>query len=167
VGTVSLPGLLAMLGAVATASLFTVLSRKISSDFSPFERTYTMCALGAAVFSAAAFLQAGLHPQTLLAPLSDAGFWLSIFYLAVFSSVLAFGALNYATTHIRIAYTAIFANITTVISILAGVLILRENFGPFQIIGSLIIIACVCGVNLPAKLKPVVADMPDIEVPGL
>jgi drug/metabolite transporter (DMT)-like permease len=50
-------------------------------------------------------------------------------------------------TYLDVAKASIFANITTMISILAGVLILKESFGIYQVIGSIIIIASVYGVN--------------------
>ena len=151
-GTFSWIGFILLLGAVFSTSMYNVLSRKISGKFSAFERTYIMFALGCFAFTGIAILQSlGNFSEMIFIPLSDANFWLSILYLSAVSSVGAFLMLNYAMTYVDVAKTAIFANITTIISILAGVLILKESFGLFQIIGSLIIIATVYGVNRPVN----------------
>ena len=141
-------GLLLLLLAVCMGAMFNALSRKISVQFSAFERTYVMFALGSAVFTCIALIQsAGNMRDMLIAPLSRGDFWVSILFLAGLSSVGAFLMLNYAITHLDVARASIFANITTVITILAGVLILHENFGVYQVIGSAIIIAAAYGVN--------------------
>lgn len=147
-------GFVLLLGAVFAASMFNVLSRKISVQFTAFERTYVMFALGCATFATIALIQCwGNMQEMLIAPMLDSGFWISIIFLAGLSSVGAFLMLNYAVTHLDVVKAAIFANITTIISILAGVFILKESFGLYQVIGSIIIIASVYGVNRPAGTK--------------
>ena len=152
-GGSSLLGFLAIVGAVIAASLYNVLTRRISQDFSAFERTYAMFGLGTIVFVPISLIQAGANLQELSVPLTNMSFWVSILFLAGLSSVAAFLMLNYAMTHISVAKTSIFANITTIISIIAGVVVLHERFGLFQILGSLVIIACVYGVNKPVEFK--------------
>jgi drug/metabolite transporter (DMT)-like permease len=151
-GSFSWLGFILLLCAVCVGAMFNVLSRKISVQFSVFERTYVMFALGSAVFTCIALVQsAGNFGEMIIVPLSDGAFWVSIVYLAGLSSVGAFLMLNYAVTHLDIASASIFANITTVITILAGVLILHESFGIYQIIGSVIIILAAYGVNAKRK----------------
>jgi drug/metabolite transporter (DMT)-like permease len=151
-GSFSWLGFILLLCAVCVGAMFNVLSRKISVQFSPFERTYVMFALGSIVFTCIALVQsAGNFGEMIIVPLSEAQFWVSIIYLSGLSSVGAFLMLNYSVTHLDIASASIFANITTVITILAGVLILHENFGVYQVIGSLIIILAAYGVNAKRK----------------
>jgi drug/metabolite transporter (DMT)-like permease len=153
-GSFSWLGFLLLLVSVCAGTMFNVLSRRISVRFSPFERTYVMFALGSAVFTCIALIQsAGNFGQMVIVPLSDAKFWISIIYLAGLSSVGAFLMLNYSVTHLDIASASIFANITTVITILAGVLILNESFGIYQIIGSVVIILAAYGVNAKRKVN--------------
>ena len=151
-GSFSLPGLLLLLVSVCAGAMFNVLSRRISVQFSVFERTYVMFALGSAVFTCIALIQsAGNIREMILVPLGDAKFWIAILYLAGLSSVGSFLMLNFAVTHLDVASASIFANITTVITILAGVLILHESFGVYQIIGSVIIVLAAYGVNAKRK----------------
>ena len=151
-GNFSWIGFILLLGAVCSTSMFNVLSRKLSSEFSAFERTYIMFALGCITFVGIALVESmGNFQQLIVTPLMNTNFWISIFYLSALSSVGAFFMLNYAMTYLEVARTSIFANVTTIISILAGVIFLQESFGIFQLIGSVIILASVYGVNKKAK----------------
>lgn len=153
-GSFSWIGFVLLLVAVLAASMFNVLSKKISEEFTAFERTYVMFALGCVTFITIALIQSWDNiPQMILAPMSDAGFWLPVVYLAAVSSVGAFLMINYAMTYLDVAKASIFGNITTIISILAGVLILQESFSVYQAIGSIIIIASVYGVNRPLEIR--------------
>jgi drug/metabolite transporter (DMT)-like permease len=70
-------------------------------------------------------------------------FWGCIIYLAVASSVIAFMVLNYGSSHVSVSEASLFANLTTVISIVAGVIVLHETFTMQQVIGAVINIASV------------------------
>ncbi|MFA9380636.1 MAG: DMT family transporter [Acetanaerobacterium sp.] len=154
-GTFSLVGLMLLLGAVCTTSLYNVLSRKISNEFGTFERTYVMFGLGSITFTSIALIQSrSSFTELVIAPLCNPDFWVPVVFLAGASSVGAFLMLNYAMTHISVARASIFANMTTVISILAGVLILKESFGTYQVIGSAIVVVSAYCVNRPRKRNP-------------
>ena len=150
-GSFSWAGFGLLMGAVFSASVFNIISRKISVDFSAFERTYVMFALGSVAFLAIALIQSRSNLQELFfAPLTNLNFMIPIFFLAGLSSVGAFLMINYAMTYLDVSRIAIFGNITTVISILVGVIILKEHFGLYQMIGSIIIIGSVYVVNRPS-----------------
>ena len=150
-GTVSVLGTILLLAAAVSSSLFSVISRGSSKYFSAFERTYVMFALASVVFTGIALVQNRQDLSALLAPLSVPKFWVAALYLAVASSVCAFLLINYAMNHISVARAAIFANFATVISVPAGILIMRETFEPLQILGIVIIVVSVFGVSLPGK----------------
>ncbi|MPN14305.1 hypothetical protein SDC9_161631 [bioreactor metagenome] len=153
-GSFSWVGFALLLVAVFAAAMFNVLSRKMSQQFTAFERTYVMFALGCVTFTGIALIQSwGNIPEMILMPLQDARFWVSVVYLAAVSSVGAFLMINYAMTYLDVAKASIFGNITTIISILAGILILKESFSVYQVLGSIIIIASVYGVNRPMRIS--------------
>ncbi len=156
-------GIVLSLVAVCSAAMYGVLSRKISVQYSPIERTYIMFLLGSITFSVLGLIQCKNDSSLLLIPLRSADFWVSVLFLGGMSSVAAYLLINYAVTHISVARTSIFANITTVISIFAGVLILKEPFGLYQVIGSAIVILSAYFVNRPAgqkKIEPA-AELPE------
>jgi len=147
-GVIQLRGIFMLVLAVLSACGYNIIGRKISGDFTPFERTYVMFAMGSIFFVSSMLLgYRGALREAVFRPLCDPGFLLAIFYLAVVSSVLAFMALNYAITYLPVARSTTFANLTTVISIFAGVLFLGEPFGLVSLIGGLMIVAGVYGVN--------------------
>lgn len=137
----SLFGVFMLLLAVCSGALFYVFSKKASEYYNAIERTYAMFAIASVVFGVVALVQCrGDYEMMLLVPLKSTSFWGAILYLAVFSSVAAFVILNYASTYISVSEASIFANLTTVISIIAGVVILKESFSVQQMIGAVIII---------------------------
>lgn len=152
-GTVSVLGFVLLLGAVVTAVLYAIISRKTAEHFSPFERTYVMFALGSVAFTAMALVETKGNVAALAVPLSNPTFWLCILYLSVVSSLCAFTAINFAVGHISAGRAMIFSNFTCVISAVAGVLILKESFTPLQLVGVVIIIISVFGVSWPGTPK--------------
>lgn len=147
VGTFQWKGLLFLLGAVLSAALFSVQSRKIADQFTAFERTYVMFAVGTICFTVMALVQIGTEWTLWLTPLTAGGFWMSILYLSCVSSVGAFLLLNKALDVLDVARSLVFANVTTVISVLAGVFILREQFSLIQAVGIFMVLVGVYGVN--------------------
>lgn len=141
-------GFFLLLGAVASAAFFAALSRGISTYFSAFERTYVMFALGSAVFTAIALVQSGGDLTAVMDALSRPAFWGAVGYLAVISSVCAFLLINYALSYIPAGRALIFSNFTTVISVVAGILIMKDTFTLMQLVGIVIITASVFGVSM-------------------
>ena len=146
-GNISAKGFFLLLGAVVSAALFTILSRKTSEHFSAFERTYVMFLLGSAVFIPMAIFEHGSDLSLMLKPFSEPLFCISVLYLAVVSSVCAFLLINFALNHIPAGRALIFSNFTTVISVLAGIFIMGDSFSKIQLLGILIITVSVFGVS--------------------
>ncbi len=144
----NLYGILLLLGAVICAAFFNILSRSESGKFTPFERTYMMFLVGSVGFNIIAV--AVLRGDFLL-ELTDAAvsleFWGAIGFLAILSSIVAFMLYNYATTKISAVRAASFSNIITVVSVLAGIFIMKEHLSIPQLICCAAIILGVWGVN--------------------
>lgn len=147
-GAFSFAGMLLLLGAVISASVFNILSRECSSDFSAFERTYMMTLVGCVLFSLAAIIQNrnDLY-NSMIVPLGIRAIQTSILYLSLLSSVCAFMLLNYASTYLPVAKTSIFANVVTAVTVFAGIFLLNEAFTAFQLIGCIIIVISIYFVN--------------------
>lgn len=147
-GTVTPLGTLLLAGAVFAGSAFGLLSRKISGEFSSFERTYVMMVMGAVFFTALAFAENGADlPARIAETLSRPAFVGSILFLSVCCSCGAFLLINFAFSHISAARTTSFANLTTAVSVLAGIVILKESFAPIQLVAMACIVLGVFGVN--------------------
>lgn len=146
-GAVEPLGVVLLLGAVASAVVFNLMSRRLSGQFSALERTWVMMLVGAVVFTGLALRETRCDVHLLTAPLAESSFVAAILYLAGFSSVVAFLMLNYANTELPVAQATVFCNLTTVISLLAGVIFLGEPFGWVQLVASAVIVIGIWGVQ--------------------
>ena len=142
-------GTIFLLVAVFTGSLYNILSRKSSVNFSSAEITYFMMGTGAIIFSSIAFIIDLINGNVgnFLQPLLNTDFLFSITYLGILSSVVAFFSMNFALAILPASKASIFGNLSTVISIVAGVVILKESFYYYHLIGSITIITGIIGTN--------------------
>ena len=142
-------GTIFLLVTVLVASLYNILSRKSSVYFSSAEITYFMMGTGAVFFSIIALIIDIINGDlgTFFYPLLNMDFLLSIAYLGILSSVVAFFSMNFALANLPASKASIFGNLSTVISIIAGVVILKEAFYYYHVIGSITIISGIIGTN--------------------
>ena len=147
-GVITPLGVLCLFIAVVSCVAFNIFSRKISAEFTSFERTYAMTAVGAIVFNILALAESGGSVEAMLIPFKEPAFLVSVLYLGVLSSVVAFFLQNYSNTHLPVAKTSVFANISTVVSVLGGVIFLDEEFTLLSAVAVVMIIAGVTGVQL-------------------
>ena len=147
----SFVGTILLLGAVLSGTTFTVLSSKMSDEFSSFERTYVMFALGCVVFVVAGLVSAKFNMALFMEPLRHGKYLMSLGYLGIISSVLAFLSINYALTYVEVYVNGIMANFTPLVSVLAGVIIMHDIFTPIQVVGIILILISVVGVSFVQK----------------
>ena len=102
---------------------------------------------GAILFNLLFFFTSGFNLNQYLEPFNNNKILMAVLYLGVFSSVIAFFLVNYTLAKIKAAQSSVFANLTTIIAILAGVFFRGESFYWFQLIGGLMIISGVWGTN--------------------
>ncbi len=139
---------LAFLGlAVIAASMFHVLARKATQVVSPTSVTFVMVVLSGLVFSAVGIGESCVKGYAYLAPLANTEFLIAILFLSIFTVNIALFLMTYTVRHISASQNAMFANLVTVISIIAGAVFLKEQILLYQIIGSVMIIAGVWGAN--------------------
>ena len=140
-------GVVLLFGAVLTGVSFNIISRRISAQYSALERTYVMMLVAALCFTVLALFETRFDARILLAPLAHARFIIAILYISVVSSVLAFLMINYASNTLPVAKTTAFCNLTTVISLFAGVVFLHEPFGALSLLASVMIVLGIWGVQ--------------------
>lgn len=145
----SLLGIFLLLGAVFSAAVFNILSRKFSKEFSPMELTYSIMAMGTLFFNFVSIYN-HIRSNTLtqyFSPLKNRNFLMSIAYLGVLSSLVAFFLINFILSRIEASKSSVFANLSTIVSIIAGVILLHESFKLYHLIGSILILLGVWGTN--------------------
>lgn len=127
-GGISVFGVICLCIAVLCGAMFNVLTRRYAEAFTPFERTYMMFGLAAVTYVTLGLFKVESNVQSILPLFRNPLFLLALLYLSVLSSVIAFFCLNVAAGGLTSQQTASFANLTAVISVAAGVIILHENF---------------------------------------
>lgn len=145
----SMLGIGLLLGAVTAAGFFNIISRKASKHFTPFEITYFMMFVGALFFNIMwiADLLINRRISTYFDPLRSLKFVISILYLGVLSSIVAYSLINYTLSKIQASRSAVFSNLSTIVSIVAGVIFLKESFHFYDFIGSVLILIGLWGTN--------------------
>jgi len=146
-GDIRFLGIILLFGAVVSGTSYNILSRKLSKAFSALERTYVMMLTACVSFLLLAVFENLNTPDLLLSPLSDQGFLLSILYLSLLSSILAFLCLNHSATLLPVSKTTAFCNVTTVLSVFAGVVFLKESISFVSVLAAIVIIVGVFGVQ--------------------
>lgn len=144
-------GLILLGVAVIAAAFYNIISRQLSLEFKPVEITYVMMGFGALLFNSIAVFRKGFALGDYFSLLTNTNVLISVVYLGVFSSVVAFFMMNYTLSQITAAESAVFANLTTVVSIIAGVVFRNESFFKFQLVGAILIIIGVFGTNYYGK----------------
>lgn len=142
-------GMVILMGAVISAGVYNVLSRKSSLQFSSIEITYMMMSVGFVTFGSVSIVQhlAAGELNAYFTPLYTYQAITSIVYLGLVSSVVGFFMMNYMLSKIEASRSAVFANLVTIVSIMAGVVLLDDPFHWYHFVGSLLIIAGVWGTN--------------------
>ena len=147
-GTITFLGIILLIGAVFSSVFFNISSRKISGEFTVVERTYATTVIGLVAFLSVSLIENIHNPARILTSFASPAYMWSILYLGVLSSVVAFLLMNFANTYLPVAKTTVFANVTTVISVIAGMLFLDEKITASVIISTIMIIFGVTGVQM-------------------
>jgi len=141
-------GCICLLIAYFLGGFYSILIRKLSKQFSAFELTYIMFTVAFAFFFIMAFFQYGNEtlPQ-LTAAVSNWKFMVSCMYLGGLSSVGAYMLANYSLVYLPVSRATIFNSFSTIVSVLSGMILMKDPFTPVSVIAFLMILGGVIGVN--------------------
>ena len=140
-------GVVALSVAVLSAGAYTLIGRGISKEYSPFERTYMMMGVGAVSFTPLAFLQTRGSLAEYVRPLAEPTYLMAVLFLALVCSVACYFLSSYTITHMTVARETVFSNLTTAVSVFAGVIFLHEPFTWFGALCCLVIFVGIYGVQ--------------------
>lgn len=150
-GSVSLKGVLLLVVAVLTGAACGVVSRGISDEFSVYERTFMIQLMGAVFFTSLAVIEHGGNITALIRPTASLDFMLAALFLAVGASVVGYWLFNYSVANAPMANVISLYNLTTVVSVLAGVFILGESF---SLLSAAAMVAVMVGIWGVQKFTP-------------
>jgi len=144
---VNLWGLLLLLGAVISAALSNIASRNASKTLKPHEITYFMMLGGAIVFNVMYVIQLVIESRVsdYLTNLSHIELVVPILYLGVIASIGGFFLVNFALSKVPAHVSSIYANLSTIVAIIAGAWLLQEKLYYYHFIGAFMIIVGVYG----------------------
>ena len=149
----NLLGYFILILAVCSDSAYSITSQKLK-DFTSAEKTYSMCVTGTVVFTIGAFVQNGMQgtiKEFITLPFTNTGFLICVLYLAIGCNIIAYLCSNYAISLIGATRRSAFAAVSTVITVIAGVLYLHEPFSGLQAFATALILIGATGVNLAVK----------------
>jgi drug/metabolite transporter (DMT)-like permease len=144
-----------LLLAVISHSLYSVFARK-ATEFTSAEKTYAMMAFGAVVFTNIALAEnakSGTLKQFFSLPFTNLDFLTAILYLGIGCSVVGFLLYNTAITSIGPNRTASFVGISTIVTVTAGIIILKEQYSIFQALGTTLVIGGVYLANVSTQSR--------------
>lgn len=152
-GNIEILGIFLLLGAVLTSAIFNTISRKVSTKYSSFERTFMMFLVSMVSFDLIALFENINDLTKIISPIQNINFILPVLYLGMISSVIAFILVNVANTNLPISQGTIFSCISTVVSVIAGIIILKEDVNLLTIISTIIILIGVYLVQYFSETK--------------
>lgn len=146
-------GVILILLSALSSAFYNVLARKMTKKFKLMDLTYTMTVIGFISFNLIA-IASHINKGTITVyfkPYTNGTFLISILYLGLLSSLLTALLLNYSLSYIEAAKISVFSNLSTLITIIAGVIFLHEQISYFHIIGTIMIILGIIGTNFWGK----------------
>ncbi len=151
--SLSVPGYLMLLVAVVSYALYSICVED-APEFSGAEITYAMLAIGCVVFVAAALVEGlltGTVRELVSAPFANTDLLTAVLYEGIGCSIAAFFMNNVAIVNIGVNRTSSFVGLSTVVTIVSGVLILHENFTVIQIVGAVVVVLGVYIANAATR----------------
>lgn len=145
----NLLGIILLLLSAISISIYNVLVRTLSKGYTNIELSCIMITVSFICYNA---ISIGKHLangslRNYFALLGNTSFLISIIYLGVLSSLITSLSTNYILSKIEASRMSVFSNLGTVITIIAGVIFLKESVYYYHIIGSIFIIGGVVGAN--------------------
>lgn len=140
--------ILILLSALSLAG-YSVLARKMTRSFHYIDVTYMMTAIGFVFFNALSMFRHGAEGtlHQFFAPLTHPLFLGSILYLGILSSLVTSFLTNFALTKMEASKMSVFGNLSTLVTIVAGIVVLQEQLAYYHLIGAVLIIVGVVGTN--------------------
>lgn len=153
--SVNVVGLIILILSSVSMACSNVMMRYVRGVYKPFEITFFITGGGCILFNLATIVL-GIKNGTLgdyFEPLSHMNFVLATAYLGIPSTLISALIMAYILAHMEAVKATIFGNLSTAISIVAGVIVLREPLESYHILCTLLIIVGVIGLSLPSMTK--------------
>lgn len=161
-GKDSLSGIIFILLAVITGALFVTFSRKTSAGFNAMEITYFSCFMGAVAFNGVNVVKHIINGNLSIyfMPFMSLDNMIGFIFLAIISTIIATGMNNFALARMQVSTMSAFTGLSTLVSIIFGVMFKNEPLYWYHNIGiSLILIRVVGMIWLTAGNNKKIGDV--------
>ncbi|MRX73187.1 EamA family transporter [Bacillus lacus] len=154
IGSSSLGLLLLFISCLSIAG-YSVLARYLSISYSPLQLSFIMVGFGFVFFNVYSI---GTHMASgslgeFFSIWKSPTFLAAILYLGILSTLLTSFLSNYALSKLQAYQMSVFSNLSTVIAIFAGAVLLNEDIRWHHLVGTVIILAGVAGTNMAGNRR--------------
>jgi len=135
---------------VLSMSIYSIIAKQTFKKYNYLEVTYLMILIGAVSFNIL-YIGSALGTFSLsayLEPFTHSKYIMSIVYIGFFASVLSSVFSNYALSILPASQLSVFSNLSTLVSIIAGVVLLGERLYFYHGVGTLLILIGIFATNL-------------------
>ena len=132
------------------SALFKTVNRKAAQEFSSYERTFLVLTNSAVVFSLVGMGSVEWDAAAFAAPLLQGKYLLPVLCLSLLCSIGANLLVNYATGQMSVFKVASFGSLSTLCSMVAGILFLQEPVSVALLLGAVLILV---GIRQVTKQK--------------
>ena len=148
-GVVTPLGIIFLLLTMLVSAAFKTANRKAAQEFSSFERTFLVLVNSAVVFSLVGMGSVDWNVAAFAAPLLQGKYLFSVLCLSLLCSIVANLLVNYASGHMSVFKLSSFGSLSTLCSMVAGVVFLREPVSISLLLGAVLILVGIRQVTKP------------------
>jgi drug/metabolite transporter (DMT)-like permease len=148
-GVVTPLGIIFLLLTMLVSAVFKTANRKAAQEFSSFERTFLVLANSAVLFSLVGMGSVEWNVAAFAAPLLQGKYLFSVLCLSLLCSIVANLMVNYASGHMSVFKLSSFGSLSTLCSMVAGVVFLREPVSISLLLGAVLILVGIRQVTKP------------------
>lgn len=152
-GVVTFVGVICLLLTMLVSAVFKTANRKAAEEFSAYERTFLVLINSAIVFTVVGMGSVDWNAQSFTAPLLQVKYLLCVTSLGLLCSIVANLLVNYAAGHMSVFKLSSFGSLSTLCTMVTGVLFLKEPISISLVLGALLIIVGIRQVTKPNREK--------------
>lgn len=140
-------GYLFLIGMVLTGAVFTIISGRISNQFTPMEITFSMAVMGGLWFNLLNVVR-GKGFQGYLICFQEPQVGLAVLFLGAVGSFLCYILFNYVVSQMPAPQASMLqVNLIALTGVVSGILFQGDSFGWYTVIGLTLVVAGVIGAN--------------------
>ena len=148
-GVIKPLGLIILLLTLLSSAIYKTINRKAAEEFTTFERSFLVLANAGLVFTLMGMNAVDWNVKTFVEPLLHMEYLVSVLCLGLLCSVAAQLLVNYAAGEMSVFKVSSFGALSTLCSVFAGVVFLKEPMNITLLLGAVLILVGIRQVTKP------------------